>query len=165
MPCVWTYNMCFTLQKVCFCWRLINPRACWCLESSHPQGKSDSKEANCNIPAGLSGYVNPLLCISGRACACERAYYIETSCVMLQNSLFGWWTITYRVLVASHMACVLMASSSAPFFWPTTRDPFRIYIDAQYVSREMYFWTYFTSTSTATQPDLWFVKIIVLLKK
>lgn len=97
--CVW---LCvFPLQKVCFCWRLINRRACWCLESLHPQGKLDSSEANCNIPAGLGGYVNHWLDISGRGRTCQRACYIEMSCVMLQNSLSGWWTITYRALVSS----------------------------------------------------------------
>lgn len=136
--CVWTCSMCWILQKVCFCWRLINPRPCWCLEFSHPQGKSDSNESSCNMPAGLSGYVNPWLCMSGRGCAGQRACYIETSCVMLQNSLFGWCTITSRVLVASHLAyrCTMCFTLNA-------------------------FWTGFTSADT--QHGLRFAKLIALL--
>lgn len=94
--------MCFLfLQKTCFCWKLTSPRVCWCLESSHPRGKADVNEANCNIPAGLSGYVNHWLDLSRRRCACQNGCYIETSCVMLQNSLLRWWTVTYSVLAAS----------------------------------------------------------------
>lgn len=69
-------HMCFPFQKVCSCWKLITPKACWCLESSHPRGKTDSGGANCNIPAGLSGYVNHRLDISGRGCACQKVCYI-----------------------------------------------------------------------------------------
>lgn len=88
-------HMCFPFQKVCFCWKPISPRACWCLESSHPQGKAAGDEANCNIPAGLSGYVNHRLDISRRGCACQRAFDIETSCVMHQISLVRGWAINY----------------------------------------------------------------------
>lgn len=48
--------LCLSLQRACFCWRRISPKACWCLESSLPQGEADA--ANCKISAGLWGFVN-----------------------------------------------------------------------------------------------------------
>lgn len=145
-------HVCFPSQKVCFCWKPIIPRACWCLESSHPQGKTRDDDANCNIPAGLSGYVNHWLDISGRGGVCERARYIEMSCVMFQNSLFRRWTVSCDVLLTldiwpSFRCSCLMIANKLHLFSFFTRDTFGIHHDINYALHDMYW--------QSAQQDVW----------
>lgn len=83
LVCVYTYVFFPLLQKMCFCWKPISPRVCWCSESSRPQGRTDGRtdggEANRNITSAV------MLTTDGRGCAC----YTETSRVMLQNGFLA----------------------------------------------------------------------------